>query len=1086
MTSTDDTRDSPAHGDDTTEESSADVFVEPIRRRSTYTPPPQYARAAQEPADVPAQEPIQEPAQERTEEAPPAPSAQPATPPAADPIPLPPVWGSAPPAPAAPEMPTATPAWDAPLSDLPARGAPAPEAPPYVPWTPEPFDNRSTWGAPTAVPEREQESEPASDDASRPQPQHRGPLPEQTEPPRFMTPDEEAATLALHAPPLGQPWIPQRRSLPDDELVDVLDAAGHQPGGTLDAIDALENEMRLREEEKQEYREWEDSMLAVGTPEALAAVAQVRPTFTSIVVPPELEPTPTSAIPVQNNQADDDADSPRTAPPTAPAAAVTPSAPPEPPHPEPEVPLPADTAALFGADEYSASTITGQHEVVAALVSDAATEAAAAVRQPEPDLEPDTAPAAERPTPVEADEYSPSTITGQHAVIAALVTEAASESAAAVQQPAPDPEADTAFAAPPLFTAAPLFADRPAFAEQSSAPAEPERDFDALLSGGAGTGAGADGDSAAAGRRTEPVADSTVDDIAAFFAAATGALPAEPAHTLGDSDTHGAADTARGTDTPAGTDTSMGTDTPGGAPAPGGTATPVGGVLASPAASGASRPTRASAASAAVAPSTTAERPPLFAVEQSGAAPTPAELRVGRASRLFWLWFAANSSVVSIAFGAMVFSLGMSLRQSIMAILAGVALSFIPLGLGTLAGKRSGQPAVIVSRASFGLAGNIVPALLALVTRVFWGAVLLWLFASSIAGVLVSTGADGGLGYDSLVFLWLVVGVVLAGTVAFFGYALFARVQLVVSVLSAVLIVGFVALTADRIDVQTALTVVDGPWTLVVTGAVLVFSFVGLVWANSSSDLARYQRPSSPGSTSMLWAGFGTAVPTFLLIAYGALLASSDPALAAGLVAQPIDTLASILPSWYPIPLIAATALGLLSGVIVIVYSGAFALQGVGLRLERQWSTVLVAVLLLVLAVVFSLLTVDLTGLFRDLATTLAVPVAAWVGIFAADAMIRTRRYHSSSLLRPGGLYPNVNWVNLGALLAITVLGYGLTTATVTLLSWQGYLFALGGAPLDGELAGTDLGVLVALLLGILTPIVSGIPAIRRQEGDAR
>jgi len=1056
MTSTDDTRDSPAHGDDTTEESSADVFVEPIRRRSTYTPPPQYVRAAQEPADVNAQEPVQEPAEARMEEAPPAPSAQPATPPAADPIPLPPVWGSAPPAPAAPEMPTATPAWDAPLSDLPARGAPAPEAPPYIPWTPEPFDNRSTWGAPPPAPEGvrepepEQQPEPARDDA--PQPQHRGPLPEQTEPPRFMTPDEEAATLALHAPPLGQPWIPQRRSLPDDELVDVLDAAGHQPGGTLDAIDALENEMRLREEEKQEYREWEDSMLAVGTPEALAAVAQVRPTFTSIVVPPELEPTPTSAIPVQNNQADEDADSPRTAPPTAPPAAVTPSAPPEPLHPEPapEIPLPADTAALFGADEYSPSTITGQHEVVAALVSDAATEAAAAVRQPEPDLEPDTAPAAERPTPVEADEYSPSTITGQHAVIAALVTEAASESAAAVQQPEPDPEADTAFASPPLFAAAPLFADRPAFAEQSAAPAEPERDFDTLLSGGAGAGAGADGDSAAADRRGEPVADSTVDDIAAFFAAATGALPAQPADTSG------------------------------------GTATPVGGVLASPAASGASRPTRASAASAAVAPSTTAERPPLFAVEQSGAAPTPAELRVGRASRLFWLWFAANSSVVSIAFGAMVFSLGMSLRQSIMAILAGVALSFIPLGLGTLAGKRSGQPAVIVSRASFGLAGNIVPALLALVTRVFWGAVLLWLFASSIAGVLVSTGADGGLGYDSLVFLWLVVGVVLAGTVAFFGYALFARVQLVVSVLSAVLVVGFVALTADRIDVQTALTVVDGPWTLVVTGAVLVFSFVGLVWANSSSDLARYQRPSSPGSTSMLWAGFGTAVPTFLLIAYGALLASSDPALAAGLVAQPIDTLASILPSWYPIPLIAATALGLLSGVIVIVYSGAFALQGVGLRLERQWSTVLVAVLLLVLAVVFSLLTVDLTGLFRDLATTLAVPVAAWVGIFAADAMIRTRRYHSSSLLRPGGLYPNVNWVNLGALLAITVLGYGLTTATVTLLSWQGYLFALGGAPLDGELAGTDLGVLVALLLGILTPIVSGIPAIRRQEGAAR
>ena len=137
------------------------------------------------------------------------------------------------------------------------------------------------------------------------------------------------------------------------------------------------------------------------------------------------------------------------------------------------------------------------------------------------------------------------------------------------------------------------------------------------------------------------------------------------------------------------------------------------------------------------------------------------------------------------------------------------------------------------------------------------------------------------------------------------------------------------------------------------------------------------------------------------------------------------------------------------------------------------------------LAAVFSLLSIDLTGLFRDLATTLAVPVAAWVGIVAADTMIRSRRYHSRSLLRPGGLYPNVNWVNLGALVGISLLGWGLTTATVTLLSWQGYLLALGGLPLDSPLAASDLGVLVALVLGILTPIVSGIPTIRRQETAA-
>ena len=35
---------------------------------------------------------------------------------------------------------------------------------------------------------------------------------------------------------------------------------------------------------------------------------------------------------------------------------------------------------------------------------------------------------------------------------------------------------------------------------------------------------------------------------------------------------------------------------------------------------------------------------------------------------------------------------------------------------------------------------------------------------------------------------------------------------------------------------------------------------------------------------------------------------------------------------------------------------------------------------------------------------------------------------------------------------------------------------------LDTDLAGTDLGVFVALVLGLLLPIVAGIPAIRKQE----
>ncbi len=425
----------------------------------------------------------------------------------------------------------------------------------------------------------------------------------------------------------------------------------------------------------------------------------------------------------------------------------------------------------------------------------------------------------------------------------------------------------------------------------------------------------------------------------------------------------------------------------------------------------------------------------------------------------------------------------MSLRQAVVSVLAGVALSFIPLGLTTLAGKRSGQPTMVVSRATFGLLGNILPAVLALITRVFWGAVLLWLLASSVAIILVGAAVNGGLGDRQLLLICLAIAFLIALLVAFAGYPLFARIQLILSVISAILVVGLIALTWRYVDIMAALSTPDGPWVLTITGAVLVFSFVGLVWANSGADLARYQGPGTNGAASMLWATVGTTLPTFVLISYGSLLAASDKRIATGFLGSPLATLSHMLPEWYPVPLIAATALSLLSGIILSLYSGGFALQAIGLRVRRQWSIVIVGVLLGAVALLLAFgVTGGMNELFRDAATTLAVPTAAWAGIFAAETMIRNRRYESQSLLVRGGIYADVRWLNVLSLVGITVIGFGLTTAKIGWLSWQGYVFSLFGMPRSSDLAASDIGVLVALVLGLLVPLVAGVPAIRKQE----
>lgn len=69
---------------------------------------------------------------------------------------------------------------------------------------------------------------------------------------------------------------PVRRSLPDDTLLLWADGSDGEPTSTLDIIQRLESQLDLRDREAREYASWEARMLALGTPDAIAAVAGAR------------------------------------------------------------------------------------------------------------------------------------------------------------------------------------------------------------------------------------------------------------------------------------------------------------------------------------------------------------------------------------------------------------------------------------------------------------------------------------------------------------------------------------------------------------------------------------------------------------------------------------------------------------------------------------------------------------------------------------------------------------------------------------------------------------------------------------------
>ncbi len=851
---------------------------------------------------------------------------------------------------------------------------------------------------------------------------------------------------------------PVRRSIPTSELAAALsqhDDAGETP---VDFMAQLEDQLRLREQDVSEFLRWQESKVAEGSAEALAQVESVRVNFGDIIESAPSAPqtaTATEAGPVlatHTFRIDEVLDSDLL---SAPAPMTTPVS---------DIPPPADhVPGSFSLDGLVAPLPSMNAAPITPPPLSVPPISVPPISVPPSSVPPTPVPPSpvhEEPTEFAAREPEAERETGlehplefEHAP--ELEPEAAPETG---PEPEFDLEAHLGFARP-ASSPSPV----PDLVEPPADPAAFDPfDFDVLIGG----------ETAVADEVPTVFSfnDAVVPDRVTLVEPTPEPLiepTPEPAHdSLRD-------DHASGTD-------HVFEGLIGAFPV---TSEGVASIPAAPGAPFAPVPSSSAPISEGPTAEANLSAPPAFRVESTSTEPTPTDQRVGRASRLFWLWFAANSSIVSVAFGGAVLSLGMSLRQAIVATLIGVAVSFLPLGLGTLAGKWSGQPTMIVSRATFGHLGNILPSVLAIIVRVFWGAVLLWFLAAGTARIMVGAEMTGPLTEMQVMIIGLAVGFLLALVIAFFGYGLIARVQLVFTIFSAVLIVGLIVITWPAVNIPMALTVGDGPWILVITGAVLVFSFVGLVWAVSSADLARYQRASGSGAASMLWSTFGATIPAFVLISYGAVLAASDPKIAAGLLETPLDTIALLIPVWYPVPLIAALALSLLSGVVISIYSGGFALQATGASMRRPAAVVIVGAGVGVLAGVLAFTVGDFSLIIRDVATTLAVPIAAWAGIFGAEMMIRSRRFSPHALLHRRGVYADFHWVNVATLVVASVIGFGLTTASVAWLGWQGYLFSVLGVPLSSDLAASDLGVFVALIIGILTPIVVGIPGIRRQEG---
>lgn len=452
--------------------------------------------------------------------------------------------------------------------------------------------------------------------------------------------------------------------------------------------------------------------------------------------------------------------------------------------------------------------------------------------------------------------------------------------------------------------------------------------------------------------------------------------------------------------------------------------------------------------------------------------------RKGSAKSLFWPWAAANVSFLALSYGSFFLGFGVSFWQATAAAIIGTLGSFSLVAISSLAGKRANAPTMTLSRAAFGVKGNVLPGFLSYLTFVGWETVLVSL--ATLASETVFTRAIGvNPDLSKLMGFLLAGGLTVLGGVL--GFKVIMKIQFYLTIITLVLTLGYIALTIDQVNWSAVSAIPTGSIQGFIGALIFAITGIGLGWVGCAADYSRYLPRKTSSKAVVGWTIFGASVVPIILVIYGSLLAGSSKALNDQVASDPIGALTTLLPTWYLIPFALVAILGLIGGAILDLYSSGLVLVSIGLPVKRHIAASIDGVIMTIGTIYLVWFASDFFVPFQGFLITLGVPVAVWSGLFVADVLMR-KSYAETELFDSKGRYGAYNLKSIGLVLFGTIIGWGLVTNSLaSWLSWQGYLLSPFGGK-DGQWAYANLGVIAALLIGFIGHIILSKSDIKKQE----
>lgn len=452
--------------------------------------------------------------------------------------------------------------------------------------------------------------------------------------------------------------------------------------------------------------------------------------------------------------------------------------------------------------------------------------------------------------------------------------------------------------------------------------------------------------------------------------------------------------------------------------------------------------------------------------------------RTGKASSLFWPWCGANVSLLALSYGSFFLGFGISFWQATAAAILGTILSFLLVGVSSLAGKKSNAPTMVLSRASFGVKGSVIPGILSYLVFVGWEIVLVSLATLATGTVVIRLG---NVDRDIAMAIGFLIAAGLTISAGVLGFSTIMKIQRFLTVTTLVMTSVYIALTLSKVDWKLVSSMQSGSVQAFIGATIFGVTGIGLGWVNAAADYSRYLPRSTSSFAVVGWTVFGASIVPIILVTYGAALSGSSQELSDAIAMDPIGALTTILPTWYLIIFALVAIFGLVGGAILDLYSSGLTLISIGVPVKRHVAASFDAFLMLLGVIYFVWVADNFFYPMQGFLITLGVPIATWSAIFATDVLLR-KTYHEGDLYRLNGRYGSWNKRSISIMAVGTIIGWGFVTNTFAgWLSWQGYLLYLIGGK-EGPWAFSNVGVILALVIGFSGHYLFSGRKIRAQE----